>query len=303
MTNENQFNPELFQYDSTKEYKWLVFPRTTLAIVTWNRLAHTKKLLDSLLRLTHIPHEYLIVDNGSTDGTVAFLEAFASEHKSIQLILNSQNLGLARAHYQIQQAATDGLIIIFDNDLEILSNYWLLHIQKAFHAIRVNEGNTNVALGVRLINCDEYGFRYTGQHEVLNIPSSENSPPRSSFSTVTKESADADQLLNEAVVIGWTDHLIGGAIVSVPVSLLKQLPMKDQYPDYIGGTDSYFSNSVLDAGGRLGYVENGPVARHNDWPYTEEKISAYESMVGQRASLDFHYVRWKIRNFMRKFGI
>lgn len=302
MSQDSKFNPELFRFDPAETYKWHVFPKTTLAIVTWNRLEYTKKLLDSLLRLTHIPHEFLIVDNGSTDGTAEFLQAFAEGDQTVRLILNGSNIGKARAYCQIQDAATDGLIVLFDNDLELLSNYWLLHVQKAFHAIYLNSEIRDVATAIRVVNCDEYGFRNSGRHEILPIPADRNSPPRSSFSSFDKSTADAANLLDESVVMGWTEFLTGNSVIALPVSLLKKLPLDEQYPVFIGGVDSYFCKCIRDCGGRLGYIENGPVARHNDWPYTAEKIAAYESMVGRRARFDLHYLRWKLRDLKKRLA-
>ena len=299
MTPAQKFNPDLFEFDSDAFYPWLVFPKTTLAIVTWNRLAFTKGLIDSLLRYTHLPHDYLFIDNGSDDGTVEFLEAFAAAHGNVRLIANDQNLGKARAMTQIRDAVSDGLIVFFDNDVEILSNYWLLHVQKAYHAYRLAAGNTEAAFGMRLVNCDEYGFRYAGAKQVLEIPTSENALPRTSFAAVSKDAADSEALLNESIVIGWTDFLTGNSVISLPASLYKKMPMQDQYPKFIGGVDSFFSKEVARQGGRLGYIENGPVARHNDWPYTEEKIAQYEALAEKRAASDLYYIRWKLRNLWR----
>lgn len=300
MSPGHSFNPELFQFDSSAEYPWLVFPRTTLAITAWNRLEHTKKLIDSLLRHTHVPHELLIVDNGSTDGTGEFLQAFAAGAGNARVISNRRNIGLARAHQQIRDTVTDGLLVIFDNDIRILSNYWLLHVQKAFHALRLATGGTNAAFGVRLINLEEYGFRFSLEREVLTIPTAQNSLPRTSFSAACKDDPAEERRLDEEVVIGWSEHLNGG-VFAVPVELFKQLPYQERYPDFIGGVDSFFSSQMLELGARLGYIENGPIARHDDWPYTEEKIATYEKMVGQRAAFDGHYVRWKLRELFRRF--
>jgi hypothetical protein len=49
----------------------------------------------------------------------------------------------------------------------------------------------------------------------------------------------------------------------------------------------------------MGYLENGPVARHLDWPYSEEKIRLYAELTRTRAVTDLSYLRWKIR---RLFG-
>ena len=44
-------------------------------IVTHNQLEYTRQCLDSIRRLTDEPYELIVVDNGSTDGTVDYLRA------------------------------------------------------------------------------------------------------------------------------------------------------------------------------------------------------------------------------------
>lgn len=300
MPPENNFNPDLFEYDPSQAYAWHVFPKVTLAIITWNRLEYTEKLINSLLRYTHLPHEYLIIDNGSDDGTADFLRNLEAEHPNVRLVLNRKNLGKSRALAQIQDAVSDGLIVFFDNDVELLSNYWLLHVQKAFHAYRLQAGNTEIGLGIRLTNCDEYGFRYATNREIFEIPTAQNDLPRTSFAATSKDDPDQDRILDETVVVGWSDFLTGNSVISVPASLYKKMAMQDQYPKFIGGVDSYFSKQVTNFGGKLGYIENGPIARHNDWPYTNEKAAAYKSLMGKRAANDMYYVRWKFRDVLRR---
>lgn len=300
MPTDNNFNPELFQYDPSQTYAWHVFPKVTLAIIAWDRLEYTTKLINSLLRYTHLPHEYLIIDNGSTDGTVEFLRTLEAEHSNVRLILNRKNLGKSRALAQIRDAVSDGLIVIFDNDVELLSNYWLLHVQKAFHAYRLHAGGTDVVFGIRLVNCDEYGFRYATSREILEIPTAQNDLPRTSFAAISKDDPAQEHMLDEAVVIGWSAFLTGNSVISIPAALYRRMPMQDQYPKFIGGVDSYFSKEVTKSGGKLGYIENGPVARHNDWPYTDEKVAAYQALIGKRATNDLYYVRWKIRSVLRR---
>jgi len=299
MPPTHAFNPELFRFDPAADYPWLVFPRTTVAITAWNRLERTKALLDTLLRHTHLPHELLVVDNGSTDGTGEFLAALAEGAGNVRVISNRRNLGLGRAHQQIRDAVEDGLLVVFDNDVRVLSNYWLVHLQKAYHALRLATGDTRAALGIRLINHEEYGFRFALRREVLRIPGEENAPPRTSFAAACKDEPDEVRRLDEEVVVGWSEHLNGGAF-AVPAELYRRLPLHERYPDFIGGVDGFFSTHMLELGVRLGYLENGPIARHDDWPYTEEKIAAYEAMVGRRAALDGHYVRWKLRRLLRR---
>jgi len=298
MSRAAEFNPELFEYDPGTSYPWLVHPSVTIAVVTWNRIEHTRALLASLDRCVHLPYRLLVVDNASEDGTRELLRAVRDERPDTELVLNSANLGLPRAHVQIQERVEGDLVVVCDNDVELLSSYWLVHLQKAFHALRLAGLGDDVALGPRLLNCEEYGLLFGGRHETFPVASEQNAPPRSSYAAVGKDDPDAARHLDEQVHVAWTEHLVG-PIQAIPVALLKRLELREQYPTLIGGTDSFQSAEILRCGGRLGYVKNGPVARHNDWPYSEDKLRHYEGLVGRRAPLDLHYLRWRWRHFWR----
>jgi hypothetical protein len=215
------------------------------------------------------------------------------------LILNRRNLGQARAHLQIQEQVEGDLVVICDDDVELLSNYWLVHTQKAYHALRLAGESLDVALGFRLLNCEEYGFTHGRLGAPYPIPSAHNALPRTAYAALNKDEASGAELLGEEVAIAWTDHLVGPINV-IPVALFKRLNLKDQYPTLIGGTDSYQSAEILRLGGRLGYIKNGPVARHNDWPYTEAKVKVYDSIVYRRARIDLHYLLWKLRQLRKR---
>jgi hypothetical protein len=295
----NPFNPDLFAFDPARSYAWRAFDRVTVAVIAWNRLEMTQAFFRGLYRTTHLPVEVLVVDNGSEDATPDYLAALAAAHPEIRVIANRRNIGKPRALLQIQQAVTDGLVVMFDNDIELLSNYWLVHVLKAFHAARLRYGTTDFAFGLRLINCEEYGFRFAVQQEVLPIPHAANDLPRTSYAAASKDTPDPSSLLDEQVVIGWTGHLLGGT-GAMPVSVLKQLRLDEMYPKAIGGDDTHVSAELRRLGVRFGYIENGPVARHNDWPYTEEKVELYTALMQQRTVTDLPYLRWKWRDLKRR---
>ena len=296
---EDPRRPKLFVFDPQREYSWRMFDDITVATVTFNRLEFTKAFLNSVLKYSHLPHRWLIVDNGSTDGTVDYLRAWAREVPNVELVENPRNLGLLRALQQIRDRLVGGLLVYCDNDMEVLSSYWLVLVMKAFHAARLTLGHSDVALGMRMLNLDEYGFRYTSRHAVLPIPHAMNAEPRTSYATCSKDDPDASHRLDETVVVGWTAYLMGGAF-ALPAKLFRQVRLEQCYPMYIGGTDAFVSQELERLGVPMGYVENGPVMRHNDWPYSEQKLELYARLTTTRAVTDWTYVRWKLRDLLRR---
>ena len=64
---------------------------TSIVIVTHNQIEFTRQCLDSIRLLTDEPYELIVVDNGSTDGTVDYLRSLPD----VRLIANETNRGLS----------------------------------------------------------------------------------------------------------------------------------------------------------------------------------------------------------------
>jgi len=92
---------------------------TSLVIAVWNQLEYTKRCLSSIERWTGRPHELVIVDNGSTDGTREFLRTVKG-----RVILNETNLGCAKAWNQGIRASSGAVVGILNNDI-VMTPGWL----------------------------------------------------------------------------------------------------------------------------------------------------------------------------------
>ena len=300
MNRRDQYNPELFRFDPAQDYRWRVFDRITVATVTFNRIEFTRRFLNALDRYAQMPFELLVIENASEDGTREMLRELAGHWPHLRVVENRRNVGLNRALLQIRDLVPDGLVVLMDADIEVLSNYFLVHIQKAFHAARLGLGTSDVCFGVRLLNGEEYGFRFATRHQILPIPAEQNALPRTSYAAVSKDDSDPVHALNEEVVVGWTDFLLGPTIL--PAAVLRRIRLEELYPLMIGGDDAFISAELKRLGVPFGYIENGPVARHNDWPYSEDKIAFFESIAQQRAVTDLPYLRWKLMRLKERFG-
>jgi GT2 family glycosyltransferase len=104
----------------------------TIVIPTWNGLEYTKRCLESLRsRTDHPAYEVVVVDNGSTDGTVEFLRS----QDWIEPILNSANLGFARANNAaLRQLKPGHDAVLLNNDTEISQPDWLSRLQESAYA-------------------------------------------------------------------------------------------------------------------------------------------------------------------------
>lgn len=86
-------------------------------IITWNGLDYLKRLLQSMAnQLKRTDIEVVLCDNGSTDGTAAYIQ---TQYPIIKFIYLSENRGVAYARNRCIEQATGKYLFIIDNDLEL----------------------------------------------------------------------------------------------------------------------------------------------------------------------------------------
>lgn len=109
--------------------KAAVRPRTSVILVNWNRKALLEKCLRSLAEQTDSDFELVLVDNGSTDGSLACLDPLS--FPSLTVIRNNTNYGFGRAVNQGIRAARGRFIALVNNDV-LLDRSWLEEVIRGF---------------------------------------------------------------------------------------------------------------------------------------------------------------------------
>jgi len=90
-----------------------------VVIVNWNRKELLRACLESLTRQTHGSFEVLVVDNGSTDVSIAMLEEKAkSSPVRLHWIANPTNMGFCAANNQGIFSTSTELVALLNNDAE-----------------------------------------------------------------------------------------------------------------------------------------------------------------------------------------
>lgn len=92
----------------------------SVIIVNWNTKKLLLECLESIVKQTQgINYEIIVVDNGSTDGSVKEIE---SRYNDITILHNKNNLGFAKANNQALRQARGRYALLLNTDTKIVSN-------------------------------------------------------------------------------------------------------------------------------------------------------------------------------------
>lgn len=103
--------------------------KVSIIILTLNKWEYTRRCLESLLLPPFRPLELILIDNGSTDGTVERLKEFASTAKAqgieVSLRFNEVNVGAVTGRNQGLEMLSGKFVCFLDNDIVVRSLSWL----------------------------------------------------------------------------------------------------------------------------------------------------------------------------------
>jgi len=99
-------------------------PVVSIVMLTYNALEYTKECIESIRHHTSYPHEIILVDNASSDGTVEYLEQVVADNPHIRLIANDSNRGFAAGNNQGVAAARGDYVLLLNNDV-LVGSGWL----------------------------------------------------------------------------------------------------------------------------------------------------------------------------------
>lgn len=85
----------------------------SVIIVNWNGLHWLQGCLPTLSKQTHTALEIIVVDNGSTDGSVSWVR---KHYPKAKVIVNAENLGFSHANNIGYKKATGSYVLFLNND-------------------------------------------------------------------------------------------------------------------------------------------------------------------------------------------
>ena len=96
-------------------------PLVSVVMLNYNGLKYLKETIPPILELDYPNYEFIIVDNGSTDGSIEFINEF----EKIRLIENGENLGYSNGKNIGVWEAKGEYILSLDNDILILNKMFI----------------------------------------------------------------------------------------------------------------------------------------------------------------------------------
>jgi GT2 family glycosyltransferase len=103
-------------------------PLVSIIVVNWNGRAHLGECLNSVHNQTFLDFEVILVDNGSTDGSVEYVEShFAA---MARILRNAENTGFSKGNNQGIKVARGQYIALLNNDARA-DSHWLEELVKA----------------------------------------------------------------------------------------------------------------------------------------------------------------------------
>src|ERR1700733_6716055 len=90
----------------------------SVIIVNWNGADHLRTCLPSLAGQSHRPHEIIVVDNNSSDDSVAVAQSFGAHWLPL-----GHNIGLAPAMNRGATIATGEFLLFVNNDMRFDPNF------------------------------------------------------------------------------------------------------------------------------------------------------------------------------------
>ncbi len=218
-------------------------PTVGIMTLTRDRLEYTKVCFDSLPKKAGYPFDHYVIDNGSQDGTVEWLE---KEYKPHHLTKNLDNRGMSIGYNQALEAMGDkyDIIVQYDNDCLSLTDNWLAEMVKLYKKNKM--------------------IVWAAYPEGLK--DTPGGAPRQAYGQLGGH------------LVGMTQHL-GGLCLVVPSRVFKTFKWDNNDP-LRGIQDIVFSQWLVRNGYGLAYVEDlrvrhglgGTVQQYKDFPeYFEQR--------------------------------
>jgi len=98
-------------------------PGVSVIVLNWNGKHFLDKCLSSLLNQNYPNYDVLLVDNGSIDGSVGFVEEKFGKNAKLRILALNENHGFSKGNNIGIKCAQSDYVIILNNDTEARKNF------------------------------------------------------------------------------------------------------------------------------------------------------------------------------------
>ncbi len=241
-------------------------PQVTIIIPNLNGRQHLAYCLPSLLEQRYRDYEIVLVDNGSTDGSIEFTQR---SFPGVKIIASKRNLGFAGANNLAIRATTSPYIVTLNNDTRVDRN-WLDEM------VRVAERDQNIGMiackilymaephlidsaGLEIDLVGMARNRYNGLANPAETEPYEVFCPAGAAALYKRAMLDEVGLFDEAFFaycedmdLGWRARLMGWKCVYVPTAVVYH------YHSATSGQGSQFKRYLLTRNRIWTVVKNYP---------------------------------------------
>ena len=133
------------------------YPKVSFIIVNYNGISHLEQCFNTLNKLNYPKNklEFIMIDNGSYDNSVSFVE---QNYRDVKIIKNEVNEGFAKPNNDGAKIASGDYIALINNDMKIDEN-WL---NDMFETLANCKDESYVCIGSRILNWDGTKLDFAG---------------------------------------------------------------------------------------------------------------------------------------------
>ena len=96
----------------------------SVIVLNWNGKRFLEKCIGSLLSQNYQDYEVVLVDNGSTDGSIEFAEKLFGISSRLRVVSFNKNYGFSKGNnLAIKMCTKSDYVIILNNDTEVEKNF------------------------------------------------------------------------------------------------------------------------------------------------------------------------------------
>ncbi|MCY6488966.1 glycosyltransferase family 2 protein [Leptolyngbya sp. GGD] len=189
----------------------------SVVIPTYNRKPILEKCLRAMERQTFADYEIVVVDDGSTDGTVEWLQSHAADFPHVRLFCQNHGGAAGARNYGVEQAKGDTIVFI-DSDLVVTDVFLQSHVETLIQGQKELGHNRLFTYG-RVINTANFDDPTSEPYKVTDF---------SAAYFATGNVAIARHWLIEAGLFdtgfkqyGWEDLELGVRLKNLGLKLIK----------------------------------------------------------------------------------